>query len=246
MTSSSQERVAVVTGASRGIGYAVARELAKTNTHQILVARTVGGLEELDDEIRSLGGSATLVPLDVKDMTALDRLGAAINERWGRLDALVSNAGVLGPLSPLSHVKSKDWDEVVAVNLTANWRVLRSLDPLLRKAPAGRAVFMTSGAARKARAYWGPYSITKSALEMMVRIYALEVGMTPLRANLFNPGPVRTAMRAQAMPGEDPDTLPVPADVAPAILDLLSPELTRNGEIYDWPSRSWTSPGPTA
>ncbi len=244
MTPNWENRVAVVTGASRGIGHAVAKELAKTGIHQVLVARTVGGLEELDDEIRGLGGSATLVPLDIKDMDALDRLGASIHERWGRLDALVANAGVLGVLSPLSQVKAKDWDETVAVNLTANWRLLRSLDPLLRSSDAGRAVFMTSGAARRAKAYWGPYSVTKAALEMMVRIYAQEVAMTPLRANLFNPGPVRTAMRAKAMPGEDPETLPRPAEVAPAIVDMLAPENDRTGMIFDFPSKSWLSPEP--
>ncbi|ESR23614.1 SDR family NAD(P)-dependent oxidoreductase [Lutibaculum baratangense] len=246
MTLDLKNRVAVLTGASRGIGYAVAKELAKTGIHQVLVARTVGGLEELDDEVRALGGSATLVPLDITDMQALDRLGASIHERWGRLDALIANAGVLGVLAPLSQVKAKDWEQTMTVNLTANWRLLRSLDPLLRKSDAGRAVFMTSGAARRAKAYWGPYSVSKAALEMMVRIYSQEVAMTPLRANLFNPGPVRTAMRAKAMPGEDPQSLPHPSELAPAIVDMLSPELDRNGEVYDWPSRSWMSPGPAA
>lgn len=233
MTLDLSGRVAVVTGASRGIGYQVALELAKTGVHQVLVARTVGGLEELDDEIKALGGSATLVPLDMKDVGGLDRLGASIHERWGRLDALVANAGVLGVLSPLSQIKAKDWDETVTVNLTANWRLLRSLDPLLRQSDAGRAVFMTSGAAHKARAYWGPYSITKAALEMTIRIYAEEVKMTPLKANLFSPGATRTAMRAKAMPGEDPETLPHPSEVARKILPLASPALTETGLIFD-------------
>ena len=235
-------RVAVVTGASRGIGYHVALELAKTGVHQVLVARTVGGLEELDDEIKALGGQATLVPLDITDGAGVDRLGASIHERWGRLDALVANAGILGVLAPLSQVKAKDWDATVAVNLTANWRLLRSLDPLLRSSDAGRAVFMTSGAAHRAKAYWGPYSITKSALEMMVRIYAQEIAMTPLKANLLSPGAVRTAMRAKAMPGEDPETLPHPSELAGDIVAMLSPELTRNGEIFDWPNRRWITP----
>lgn len=242
MTRLLENRIAVVTGASRGIGFAVAAELARAGAHLVLVARTVGGLEEVDDVVRKEGGSATLVPASLTDGPAIDRLGQAIHDRWGKLDILVGNAGILGPISPVGHVRAKDWDEVLAVNLTANWRLIRSLDPLLRASGAGRAVFMTSGAARKAAPYWGPYAISKAGLEVLVRTYAAEVDKMGVRANLFSPGPVRTAMRAKAMPGEDPATLPKPRDVAPAVLDLVSPELERTGLIYDWPSQSWIDP----
>lgn len=235
-------RIAVVTGASRGIGFAVAVELARAGAHLILMARTVGGLEEVDDAVRKEGGGATLVPASLTDGPAIDRLGQAIHDRWGKLDILIGNAGVLGPLSPLGHVRAKDWDEVLAVNLTANWRLIRSLDPLLRAADAGRAVFVTSGASRSAKPYWGPYAISKAALETMVRTYAAEVAQLGIRANLFSPGPVRTAMRAKAMPGEDPATLPKPRDVAPAFLELVAPDLEHTGRIYDWPSTSWVDP----
>jgi NAD(P)-dependent dehydrogenase (short-subunit alcohol dehydrogenase family) len=212
------DKVAVVTGASRGLGYALSLALAREGAHVVAVARTVGGLEELDDEIRSLGGSATLVPADLTDFAAIDRLGEAIFERWKRLDIVIGNAGVLGKLSPLGHIEPKVWDEAVAVNLTANWRLIRSLDPLLRAAPAGRAVFVTSAAARHLRAYWGVYSVTKAALEALVKTYAAEISKTDVRANLFNPGPMRTAMRAKAFPGEDPATLPTAHEVAKAAL----------------------------
>lgn len=242
MTRPLENRIAVVTGASRGIGFAVAVELARAGAHLVLLARTVGGLEEVDDAVRKHGSSATLVPASLTDGPAIDRLGQAIHDRWGKLDILVGNAGVLGPLSPIGHVRSKDWDEVMAVNLTANWRLIRSLDPLLKASDAGRAVFVTSGVARHAKAYWGAYAVSKAGLEMLVRTYAAEVQNMTVRANLFNPGPVRTAMRAKAMPGEDPATLPKPRDVAPAFAELVSPELTQNGMIYDWPSKSWVDP----
>lgn len=228
-------RVALVTGASRGIGYATSVALARAGAHVIAVARTTGGLEELDDAIRTEGGTATLVPVDLKDMAAIDRLGAAVFERWKKLDILFANAGILGPLTPVSHVKPKQWDDIVAINLTANWRLIAALDPLLRAGEAGRAVFMTTGATYQPRAYWGPYSVTKLALEQLVLTYADEVSKTSLKVNLLNPGPIRTAMRAQAMPGEDPDTLKTPADLAPKILDLFAPDLTRHGLIYDYP-----------
>ncbi|MCB1473289.1 MAG: SDR family NAD(P)-dependent oxidoreductase [Rhodobiaceae bacterium] len=228
-------RVAVVTGASRGIGYATSVALARAGAHVIAVARTVGGLEDLDDAITAEGGSATLVPCDLKDGGAVDRLGGAIFERWKKLDILFANAGMLGPLTPLPHVKPKQWDEIVATNLTANWRLIRSLDPLLRASDAGRAVFMTTGATYAPRPYWGPYAITKMALEQMALTYALEVASSPLRVNLVNPGPIRTAMRAQAMPGEDPASLKTPADIAPKIVALLAPGFSGNGLIYDYP-----------
>ncbi|WP_342641670.1 SDR family NAD(P)-dependent oxidoreductase [Rhodoligotrophos ferricapiens] len=234
MTSLLKDRIALITGASRGIGYATAKALAAQGAHIIALARTVGALEELDDEIKQIGGTATLVPVDLKDFEALDRLGASIYERWGKLDILVGNAGVLGSLAPVGHIKPKEWDEAFAVNVTANWRLIRSLDVLLRQSDAGRALFITSGAAHNARAYWGLYSTTKAALETLVITYAKEVASTALRVNLLNPGPVRTAMRAKAMPGEDPSTLTTPAELAQHIPALLAPHLTETGAIWDY------------
>jgi NAD(P)-dependent dehydrogenase (short-subunit alcohol dehydrogenase family) len=231
------DRIALVTGASRGIGAATARALAKAGAHVVAVARTVGGLEELDDAIGAEGGSATLVPLDLKDMEGIARLGAALNERYGRLDILVGNAGMLGPLSPLGHVEPKAWDEVMTVNVTANWQLIRCMDPLLRLSSAGRAVFVGTGV--QARPYWGPYAASKAALDMMVRVYAAETERTPVRANVINPGRTRTRMRAQALPGEDPETLPPPDGAGQAIVELCSTELTVTGGFYDFPSRSW-------
>ena len=227
-------RVALVTGASRGIGREAALALAKEGAHIIAMARTQGGLEELDDAIKAQGGSVTLVPADIKDYPAIDRLGAAIHERWQKLDVLIGNAGVLGKLSPLGHVEPKVWDEVIAVNVTANWRLIRSLDPLLRQAEAGRAVFVTSGASHRCFAYWGPYSTSKAALEALVKTYAAEIASTPVRANLFSPGPTRTRMRAQAMPGEDPLTLPTPEEVAAQIVAMCLPDFTDNGATYKY------------
>lgn len=226
-------KVVLVTGASRGIGYAAALEAARRGAHVIAVARTVGGLEELDDEIQALGGSATLVPLDLRDGEAIDRLGAAIFERWGHLDGLVANAGQLGVLSPLPHIKPDDFDKVLAVNVTANYRLLRSLDLLLRQAEAGRAVFVSSSSARSARPFWGLYAASKAALDAMVKSYAGEIANTGARVNVFYPGAVRTAMRAKAMPGENPETLPAPAEIAPRLLDLLDPGLAENGQLFD-------------
>jgi len=226
--------IALVTGASRGIGYAVAKALASRGAHVVAVARTVGGLEELDDEIKSLGGSATLVPADLKDFAAIDRLGGAIFERWKRLDVLVGNAGVLGRLTPLGHLDPRVWDEVMAVNVTANWRLIRALDPLLRQSRAGRAVFVTSGAATNIHAYWGPYAVSKAALEALVKTYAAETAGTALRVNLVSPGPICTRMRAQAMPGEDPATLPPPDVFAEAMAPLCLPSLESTGATYDF------------
>lgn len=228
-------RIAVVTGASRGIGRATALALAQAGAHVVALARTQGALEELDDAIRSVGGAATLVPVDLKDFEALDRLGAAIHERWGRLDVLVGNAGILGELAPITHIDQAVWDAVMGINVTANWRLIRSLDPLLRASDAGRAVFVSSGAAHKCTAYWGPYSVSKAALEALVRTYAAETVSTSVRAMLVNPGPLRTAMRRAAMPGEDPMTLRTPEDLAPHIVRLASPEWTETGRIYDFP-----------
>ncbi len=215
-------RIAVVTGASRGIGYHAAKTFGVAGAHVVAVARTVGGLEELDDEIKAAGGTATLVPLDLKDSPGIDRLGAAIFERWGRLDLLLANAGILGQLSPLGHVAPKVWDDVMAVNVTANWRLLRSLDPLLRQSEAARAIFMTSGAADGENPFWGPYAVSKAALEALASTYAAENRKTRIRVALVNPGAVRTAMRAQAMPGENPETLPHPSEIAARLLDVAT------------------------
>lgn len=230
-------RIALVTGASRGIGASVARALARAGAHVIAVARTVGGLEELDDSIRAAAGSSTLVPLDVKDYAGIDRLGAALHERYGKLDVLVGNAGVLGVLSPLGHIEPKVWDDVMAVNVTANWRLIRSMDPLLRASDAGRAVFISSGAASKATAYWGPYAVSKAALELVARTYAAETATTPVRVNLVNPGPIRTKMRASAIPGEDPMKLETPMQVAEEIVKLCLPSFEETGKLYDYPTR---------
>ncbi|MBJ3785326.1 SDR family NAD(P)-dependent oxidoreductase [Devosia sediminis] len=226
-------KVVLVTGASRGIGYAAGIEAARRGAHVIAVARTVGGLEDLDDAVQAVGGSATLVPLDLRDGEAIDRLGAAIFERWGHLDGLVANAGQLGVLSPVAHIKPDDFDKVLSVNVTANYRLLRSLDVLLRQSEAGRAVFVSSGSARSARPFWGLYAASKAALDALVKSYAGEIASTKARANVFYPGVVRTAMRAKAMPGEDPNTLPTPEQVAPKLIDMLSPALAENGRLFD-------------
>jgi NAD(P)-dependent dehydrogenase (short-subunit alcohol dehydrogenase family) len=233
-------KVVLVTGASRGVGRAAALALARDGAHVIALARTQGALEALDDEIRSAGGSATLVPLDLSDFDALDRLGGSIFERWGRLDGLIGNAGLLGPISPLPHVSPKQFSDVFAVNVTANFRLIRSLDPLLRAAPAGRALFVTSAVANRAatRAYWGLYASSKAALDLLARSYAAETVTTAVRVMLVNPGPLRTRMRAAAMPGEDPMTLPTPEDLAPKLLRLLAPEWTQTGKLYDFPTDS--------
>jgi NAD(P)-dependent dehydrogenase (short-subunit alcohol dehydrogenase family) len=228
-------RVAVVTGASRGIGRAAALALAEAGAHIIALARTQGALEELDDEIRAKGSTATLVPVNLKDLDAIDRLGAAIYERWGKLDILFGNAGVLGELAPIGHIDQPVWDEVMTVNVTANYRLLRSFDPLLRASDAGRAIFVTSGAAHKCTAYWGVYSISKAALEALVLTYAAETVTTPVKTMLVSPGPLRTAMRQKAMPGEDRMTLKTPEDLAPHILKLALPAWTESGKIYDFP-----------
>lgn len=232
-------RVALVTGASRGIGRALALDLARAGAHVVALARTQGALEELDDEIRALGSETTLVPCDIKDFDALDRLGSAIHDRWGKLDVLVGNAGVLGPITPLSHVDPKQWDNVVAVNVTANYRLIRSLDALLRASDAGRVVFLSSGAAQRAelRPYWGPYAITKAAVDIMVRTYAAETATTSaVKVMSVNPGPMRTRMRAQAMPGEDPETLKTPEMLSPKLVELCLPSWTETGCLYDFPT----------
>jgi NAD(P)-dependent dehydrogenase (short-subunit alcohol dehydrogenase family) len=228
------DRIALVTGASRGIGYVVALALARAGAHVVAVARTVGGLEELDDEIRKLGGSATLVPLDMNDYDGIARLAAALAERYRRLDVLIGNAGVGGPSSPLGHVEPTAWDDVMAVNVTANWHLIRHFEPLLRASDAGRAVFISSGSAHNARAYRGPYNVSKAALEALARTFANETASTNVRVNIFNPGPTRTRMRAAIMPGEDPMTLPSVEDVADKIVALALPSVIETGKLYDF------------
>jgi len=245
MTSALAGRIALVTGASRGIGHATAIALAAAGAHVVALARTVGGLEEVDDAIRKIGGTATLVPLDLKDYDGIDRLGASLNERYGKLDVLVANAGLIGSLSPMSHVEPKVFDDVMAVNVTANYRLIRSLDPLLQKSDAGRAVFLTSGAAWMPMAYWGPYAVSKAAVELMARIYAAETATTKLRVNVFGPGPIRTRMRATAMPGEDPMTLDTPENCAAKIIDLCLPSYNETGTLYSYRVKkflAWTPP----
>src|SRR5215468_12263040 len=240
------DRIALITGASRGIGYATALALAEAGAHIVALARTVGGLEELDDAIKAAGGSATLVPLDLKDYDGIDRLGASLNERYGKLDVLVANAGLLGSLSPMSHVEPKVFDDVMAVNVTANYRLIRSLDPLLQKSDAGRAVFLTSAGAWAPNAYWGPYSVSKAAVELMARIYAAETATTRLRVNVFNPGPIRTRLRATGMPGEDPMTLDVPENVAQKILELCLPSYGETGTLYNYRTKKFLTFTPPA
>ena len=225
--------VALVTGASRGIGAAVAVELARLGAHCVITARTQGGLEETDDAIRAVGGSATLLPLDVavKDGVALDQLGPSIVQRFGRLDVLVHATGVLAKLTPVAHIMPNDWAEAVAVNLTACWRLIRSCDPPLRAAPAGRAVLLTDALATTPQPFWGLYGFGKAGQQHLAQAWAAEVAHTPLRVNCLDPGPVATQLRAHAMPGEDPATLRQPADVAPAIVALCLPGEARHGQV---------------
>ena len=224
-------QVAVVTGASRGIGAATAVELARRGAHVVLVARTQGGLEETDDAIRALGGKSSLLPLDLADAAALDMLGPSVMERFGRLDILLANAATLGALTPLGHIREEDWAAAIALNMTSAWRLIRSCGPLLVSAPAGRAVFVTTRVAVAPRAFWGLYGATKAGMEHLVRVWAEETRTTRLRVNLFDPGVVATRMRRQAMPGEDQAALAKPADVAPLLADLLEPGETRHGEV---------------
>lgn len=237
-------RIALVTGASRGIGYFVAKHMAAAGAHVIAVARTVGGLEELDDEIKAEQartgiGAATLVPLDLADMAGIDRLGGAIHERWGRLDILVANAAVLGTIAPIGHVEAKVFEKVMTINVTATWRLIRSVDPLLRLSDAGRAILVSSGAAHAASAFWGPYAASKAAVEALARSWAHETKSLPLRVNAVDPRATRTAMRALAMPGENPEQLPHPSVIAANMLVLADPALARTGELYDAREKVW-------
>jgi NAD(P)-dependent dehydrogenase (short-subunit alcohol dehydrogenase family) len=228
------DRIALVTGASRGIGAALALELASAGAHVVAVARTVGGLEELDDNIKATGGTATLVPLDMKDMDGIARLALALIERYQRLDVLVGNAGILPVPSPVGHIEPKSWDDAMAINVTANWQVIRCFDPLLQWSQAGRAVFITSGVASMGRPYFGAYAASKSALDALVRTYAAECATTKVRVNLFSPGQTRTRMMSVAFPGVDPETLPTPEEVVKAIVPLCLPSCTESGKLYDF------------
>ncbi|PWB93651.1 SDR family NAD(P)-dependent oxidoreductase [Methylosinus sporium] len=232
-------RVALVTGASRGIGRALAVALAREGAHVVALARGQGALEFLYDEIVGFGGQATIVPLDVTEFDNLDRLGACIHERWKKLDMLVGNAGLLGPVTPLPHVDPPQWSRLFDVNVTANWRLIRAMDVLLRASDAGRAVFVTSGAAHRIKPYWGPYAVTKAALNALGRTYAAETQNTSqVKVMLANPGPLRTQMRAAAMPGEDPMTLRTPEDLAPKLVALCRPDWSETGKLYDFPTDS--------
>jgi NAD(P)-dependent dehydrogenase (short-subunit alcohol dehydrogenase family) len=224
-------RVALVTGASRGIGAATAIALAARGAHVVLTARTQGGLEETDDAIRAAGGAATLLPLDLTKPENLDPLGPSLFQRFGRLDILVHNAGALGKLTPVGHIVPKDMEACLQVNFNAAWRLIRTCGPVLQASDAGRAVFVTSSVARTPRAYWGAYAASKAAMEMLVRCWADEVENTALRVNLFDPGATATRMRATAFPGEDPRTLPTPQSRAEALVALCLPDATRHGDL---------------
>lgn len=239
-----QGRLALVTGASRGIGRAAALGLAKAGAHVIITARSLPALESLDDEIQSLGGSATLLQLDLKKGDKIDQLGPTLFQRWQKLDILIANAAILGPLSPLAHVTEDGWVQTLEINLTANWRLIRSLDPLLQRSDAGRAVFLTSGAASGKYAYWGPYAASKAGLEALVKTWSHEIETTNVRANLVNPGATRTTMRAKAFPGEDPSGLPAAEDIVPLLLELSAPSCTRNGEVINF--RDWRGAHPAS
>ena len=237
-TNELKDKIVLITGASRGIGKVAALEAAKRGAHIIACARTQGALEQLDDEIIALGAKATLVPFDLISFAAIDRLGAQIFERFGRLDGLIGNAGMLGILSPVAHIPPKDFEKTIAVNLSANYRLIRSMDLLLRKSEAGRAVFVSSSSAKSAKPYWGLYAASKAGLDALIKSYAGEIENTNIRANIFYPGTVRTAMRAKAMPGEDPKTLPHPSEIAPFLIDMITPNYSHNKKLFDMADKS--------
>jgi len=228
-----KNRIALITGASRGIGRAVADKFAQEGAHVLLLARDRKALEQVDDRIRAAGGKATLIPLDLADGKAVDALGPSLYERFGRLDVLVGNAAILGRLSPLTHVPAELWDKSFAINVTANWRLIRTLDPLLRRSDAGRVIFVTSGVARGGRAYWAPYAVTKAALEALAKTYASETSDSAVKVNLIDPGATATRMRAEAYPGEDQAKLPTPEQVAEAFVPLAMPDFTATGQMVE-------------
>lgn len=224
-------KIGLITGASRGLGAAIAERFAGEGAHVVLVARTVGGLEETDDRVRAVGGSATLVPLDLRYFIKIDELAATLYQRYGRLDILVGNAAMFGSFTPMPHLDPALWSEVLDLNLTANWRLIRAMDPLLRAAENGRAIFVTTELAHSALPYYAAYAVSKAGLETMVRTYAGELGLTRVKANLIDPGPRRTRLRAHIFPGENPATVPPPETVTDAFVELAVPECDRNGEI---------------
>jgi NAD(P)-dependent dehydrogenase (short-subunit alcohol dehydrogenase family) len=231
MVKALEGRIALITGASRGIGRAVALRFAKEGAHVILVARTIAALEEVDDEIQAIGGQATLVPMNLREFDKIDQMGQALYDRFGKIDILVGNAGVLGDLTPLSHLKVKMWNEVMDVNVTANWRLIRSMEPLLKQSDAGRAIFVSSGTTKGPRAYWAAYAVSKAALENMAQTWAMELGKTNVKVNLLDPGATRTRMRAQAYPGEDPQTLKDPDTLTDLFVELASAACDKQGEV---------------
>ncbi len=226
-------RVALVTGASRGIGYYLALELAARGAHIIALARTVSGLTELDNQIREKGAFATLVPLDLHHMENIDALALSIKKRWKKLDIIVANAGILGTLSPIAHIENTVFEDVFQINLFSQWRLMKALEPLLRESDAGRAILLSSSVAHDARPFWGAYAASKAALEMIARCWAEELKQTPIKINCVNPGATRTAMRAKAMPGENPETLPSPQEIAQKIVHLFSPDLKETGKLFN-------------
>jgi NAD(P)-dependent dehydrogenase (short-subunit alcohol dehydrogenase family) len=228
-----KDRIALITGASRGIGRAVAERFAREGAHVLLIARTREALEQVDDAIKAQGGTATLVPLNLMHGPKIDALGPALYERFGRLDILVGNAGILGRLSPLPHIPSQHWEQVMRVNVTANWRLIRTLDPLLRRSDAGRVIFVTSGVAQSARAYWAPYSVSKAALDCLAKTYANETSDSAIKVNIIDPGATATRMRAEAYPGEDQSKLRTPEQVAEAFVPLAMPDFTETGQIVE-------------
>ncbi|MGA7457496.1 MAG: SDR family NAD(P)-dependent oxidoreductase [Methyloceanibacter sp.] len=229
-----KDRIALITGASRGIGHAVAEKFAQEGAHVLLLARNRKALERVDDAIRAKGGKASIIPLELADGKSIDALGPTLYERFGRLDILVGNAAILGRLSPLTHIPSEHWERVMTVNVTANWRLIRTLDPLLRRSDAGRVIFVTSsGVAQSGRAYWAPYSVSKAALECMAKTYANETADSAIKVNLIDPGATATRMRHEAYPGEDQATLAQPEDVAAHFVPLAMAEWTKTGEIIE-------------
>ncbi len=227
-----KDRIALVTGASRGLGRAIALAYAREGAHVLLLARGMTMLGRVDDDIRAIGGTASLIPLDLADGEAIDALGPSLYERFGRLDVLVGNAAILGALSPLPHISSSHWNRVFAVNVSANWRLIRTLDPLFHRSDAARVMFVTSGVARSARAYWAPYSVSKAALETLARTYANETADTTIKVNLVDPGALATGMRAEAYPGEDPATLPPPEDLTEIFVKLAMTAAEDTDQIF--------------